>query len=416
MASYLARLAGAAALVLPLVFAAPTGHHIKVRNPEARDVEPNSYIVVYEKDVAAATIASHLQKVDSLIATRKRQFADGGLSATYAIGDFKGYALKADAATIKEIADSPEVAYVELDGKVYASYIKEEDLLPSDIGKRALTSQTGGPWGLGRVSHTSLVTTPYIYDTTAGSTSTVYVVDTGVYTAHSQFGGRATWGANFVSGSANTDENGHGTHCAGTIAGSTYGVAKSARIVGVKVLDASGSGTNSGVISGIQWVATNAGSNSVLSMSLGGSYSAALNTAVRSTISAGVTIVVAAGNSNANAANYSPASEPLAITVGATTSADARASFSNYGTLIDVFAPGVSVLSAWIGSTTATNTISGTSMATPHVAGLAAYLITLEGLSTPAAVQARIKALSTKGIVTNSLSTNADVAYNGNGA
>jgi len=236
-----------------------------------------------------------------------------------------------------------------------------------------------------------------------------------------QFGGRAIWGANFVSGSANTDENGHGTHCAGTVGGSTYGVSKQATLVAVKVLNAAGSGSNSGVISGIQWVATNAQSlgltsRSILSMSLGGSYSAALNSAVASTVSAGVTVVVAAGNNNKNAADYSPASAPNAITVGATSSTDARASFSNYGSLLDVFAPGVSVLSSWIGSTSATATISGTSMACPHVAGLAAYLIALEGLSTPASVVARIKALAVSGAVSSPGTGSPNLlANNGNG-
>lgn len=160
----------------------------------------------------------------------------------------------------------------------------------------------------------------------------------------------------------NTDGNGHGTHCAGTIAGSTYGVAKLAKVVAVKVLGANGSGSNSGVISGIQWVANNAPARSVLSMSLGGGYSSATNSAVRSAYSAGVTVVVAAGNDNANAANYSPASETTAITVGAIDSSDRRASFSNFGSVVDIFAPGVNILSSWIGSSTATNTISGTSM------------------------------------------------------
>ena len=215
----------------------------------------------------------------------------------------------------------------------------------------------------------------------------------------------------------NTDGNGHGTHCAGTVAGSTYGVAKAAKLVAVKVLGADGGGTTSGVISGIQWVGTNAPAKSVLSMSLGGGASSALNTAVRNTIAKGVTVVVAAGNDGANAANYSPASEPLAITVGAIDINDNRASFSNYGSVVDIFAPGVNVLSSWIGSNSATNTISGTSMACPHVAGLAAYLIALEGLSTPAAVQSRIKALGTSGKVISPGSGSPNlIAYNGNGA
>lgn len=284
-----------------------------------------------------------------------------------------------------------------------------------------MTTQTGAPWGLGRISHKNKGSTSYVYDTTGGQGTRVYVVDTGINTAHTQFGGRAVWGTNYISGSANTDENGHGTHCAGTVGGSTYGVAKKATLVAVKVLGADGSGSNSGVISGIQWVATNAKSlgltkKSVLSMSLGGGYSAATNNAVQSVISAGVTVVVAAGNENQNAANVSPASAPNAITVGATDRNDARASFSNFGSSVDIFAPGVSVLSSWIGSNSATNTISGTSMACPHVAGLAAYLIALEGLATPAAVTSRIKALGLTGLVTSPGSGSPNLlAYNGNG-
>jgi subtilisin family serine protease len=167
------------------------------------------------------------------------------------------------------------------------------------------------------------------------------------------------------------------------------------------------------VISGIQWVGTNAKAKSILSVSLGGPYSSAVNSAVKSTVNKGVTVIVAAGNDNDDAGNYSPASEPTAITVGAINAGDNRASFSNYGSVVDVFA---AVLSSWIGSTTATNTISGTSMATPHIAGLAAYLIALEGLSTPAAVQSRIKALATSGKIVDAKSANNLIGYNGNGA
>ncbi|KAH6711315.1 peptidase S8/S53 domain-containing protein [Leptodontidium sp. MPI-SDFR-AT-0119] len=397
MVSYLGRLAALAALVAPIVFAAPAPANLKIRNVDARDVVKDSYIVVYQKDISAAAFSTHVEEVKSL--TSKREV--GGIGATYDIGSFKGYQITADAATLGEIAASPDVAYIEKDQKVYAS---------------ALTSQTGATWGLGRISHRNQDSTTYIYDSTAGSGTTVYVVDTGILTTHTQFGGRATWGANFVD-SSNTDGNGHGTHCAGTIGGSTYGVAKAAKLVAVKVLDASGGGTTSGVISGIQWVGNNAPAQSVLSMSLGGAASSSLNTAVRNTIALGVTVVVAAGNNNANAANYSPASEPLAITVGAIDIDDNRASFSNYGSVVDIFAPGVNILSSWIGSNSATNTISGTSMACPHVAGLAAYLIALEGLTTPASVQSRIKALGTTGKVISPGSGSPNlVAYNGNGA
>ncbi|KAG4434068.1 Subtilisin-like protease 2 [Cadophora sp. M221] len=396
MVSYLGRLAALAALVAP-IFAAPAPANLKIRNVDARDVVKDSYIVVYQKDISAAAFSTHVEEVKSL--TSKREV--GGVGATYDIGNFKGYQITADAATLGEIAASPDVAYIEKDQKVYAS---------------ALTSQTGATWGLGRISHRNQDSTTYIYDSTAGSGTTVYVVDTGILTTHTQFGGRATFGANFID-SSNTDGNGHGTHCAGTIGGSTYGVAKAAKLVAVKVLDASGGGTTSGVISGIQWVGNNAAAKSVMSMSLGGAASSSLNTAIRNTIAKGVTVVVAAGNNNANAANYSPASEPLAITVGAIDINDNRASFSNFGSVVDIFAPGVNVLSSWIGSNSATNTISGTSMACPHVAGLAAYLIALEGLTTPASVQSRIKALGTTGKVISPGSGSPNlIAYNGNGA
>jgi len=397
MVSYLGRIAALAAFIVPAVFAAPAPVHLKIRNVEERDVVKDSYIVVYNKEVNATVFASHIAEMRTSLTKR----GVTGIGATYDIGNFKGYQVTADVAALAEIAASPDVAYIEKDARVYAS---------------ALTSQTGATWGLGRISHRNQDSTTYIYDTSAGSGATVFVVDTGIYTAHSQFGGRASFGANFVD-SSNTDGNGHGTHCAGTIGGSTYGVAKLAKLVAVKVLDASGSGSNSGVISGIQWVGNNAPARSVLSMSLGGGFSSAVNTAVRNTVASGVTVVVAAGNDGANASGYSPASEAAAITVGAIDINDNRASFSNFGSIVDVFAPGVNVLSSWIGSTTATNTISGTSMACPHVAGLAAYLIILEGISTPAAVQARIKALATpnKVISPGSGSPNL-IAYNGNGA
>jgi subtilisin family serine protease len=233
---------------------------------------------------------------------------------------------------------------------------------------------------------------------------TIYVIDTGVYAAHSEFGGRATVGANFISAESAADGNGHGTHCSGTAAGTTYGVAKRANIIGVKVLASDGRGANSGVLSGIDWAVSNAQANgrtgrSVISMSLGGGFSQASNNAVAEAVAAGIFTAVAAGNDGVNAANTSPASTPTAFTVGATDSTDTRGSFSNFGSVLDIFAPGVNVKSAWIGGTTTTRTISGTSMACPHVAGLAAYLIGLEGTRTPAALGARIQSLSNKNLV-----------------
>lgn len=229
---------------------------------------------------------------------------------------------------------------------------------------------------------------------------TAYIIDTGILLTHEQFAGRATFGATFTTDGKN-DGYGHGTHVAGTVAGSTYGIAKKAKLVSVKVLNASGSGTYAGVISGIQWTATDAvakgiAKKSVANMSLGGGKNQAVNDAVAAAVSAGVTFAIAAGNSYGDDAQYySPASEPTAITVGATDITDRMADFSNQGALVDIFGPGVSITSSWIGSDNkTTRSISGTSMATPHVVGVIALLLGSENLDSPAAVDARLKELA----------------------
>lgn len=207
---------------------------------------------------------------------------------------------------------------------------------------------------------------------------------------------------------------------AGTIGGTTYGVAKKTKLYAVKVLDSNGSGSNSGVIAGMNFVAQDAQSRNcpngtVANMSLGGGYSASTNSAAAAMVRAGVFLAVAAGNDGANAANYSPASEPTVCTVGATTSADAIAYYSNYGTVVDIFAPGTSITSAWIGSTTAKNTISGTSMATPHIAGLGAYLLTLLGKKSPAALCSYIASTANSGVISGIPSGTVNkLAFNGN--
>ncbi|OBZ79180.1 Cuticle-degrading protease [Grifola frondosa] len=296
---------------------------------------------------------------------------------------------------LKILRSSPDVDYIAEDGV---------------FSINAAVTQTNAPWGLARISqnaeladqNTNDLTFTYTYDSSAGSGVDIYVVDTGIFTGHSEFGGRAIWGATF-GGYADADGNGHGTHVSGTAAGSTYGVAKSAHLIAVKVLSDSGSGFVSDIVSGLSWVATQvqaSGRPSIATMSLGGGASTPLDNAVASLTSAGIHVTVAAGNSDTDAGSTSPARAPSANTIGATTIADARASFSNYGSVVDLWAPGQNVISAWIGSTTATNNISGgTSMATPHVAGLIATIISRDGNASPASISATLQSLSIKNTI-----------------
>ncbi|MFI1033071.1 S8 family peptidase [Streptomyces sp. NPDC020951] len=298
-----------------------------------------------------------------------------------------GYTATLSAAEARRLAADPAVAVVEQNQTVQVTD----------------TTQSSAPWGLDRVDQTSLpLSGTYTYPDTAGSGVTAYVIDTGVRITHSQISGRASYGYDAVDGDTTaSDGNGHGTHVATTIAGSTYGIAKKANIVAVRVLDNSGSGTTAGVIAGINWVTANHSGPSVANMSLGGGASTTLDTAVANSIASGVTYAVAAGNSAANASSYSPARVASAITVGATTSTDAKASYSNYGSILDIFAPGSSITAGWYTSDTATNTISGTSMATPHVAGAAAVYLAGHTSATPAQVATALTGGATTGVVTS---------------
>jgi aqualysin 1 len=250
------------------------------------------------------------------------------------------------------------------------------------------TTQTNATWGLDRIDHVSRpLNGTYVY-TSTGSGVNVYIIDTGIRTTHSQFAGRASVAIDTVNDGRNgLDCHGHGTHVSGTVGGSTYGVAKAVRLFSVRVLDCSGSGTTSGVIAGVDWVTAHHVSPAVANMSLGGGASTALDSAVRNSIASGVTYAIAAGNANVNVASSSPARVSQAITVGSSTSNDARSSFSNYGSIVDIFAPGSSITSAWLTSDTATNTLSGTSMATPHVAGVAARYLQYNRTASPATVR-----------------------------
>ena len=266
----------------------------------------------------------------------------------------------------------------------------------------AIVSQSPATWGLDRVDQRALpLDNTYTYNND-GSNVTVYIIDTGINFTHVDFGARATKGIDEVtSGGSAADCNGHGTHVSGTVGGTTYGIAKNVKLVAVRVLNCQGSGTTSGVIAGIDWVTANRVLPAAANMSLGGGFSATLNQAVARSVAAGITFAVAAGNSTANACNSSPSSEPSAITVGATTSSDGFASFSNFGSCVDISAPGVSITSDWYSSNTATNTISGTSMASPHVAGAAALYLSANPTATPADVANALTSNATSGAITS---------------
>lgn len=267
------------------------------------------------------------------------------------------------------------------------------------------TYNVGSIWGLDRLDSRTKTFNQQLGVPATGAGVTVYVIDTGIRVTHEQFqktvgGSRASWGWSAVG--ETTDGNGHGTHCAGTIGGKSTGVAREANLVAVQVLSSSGSGSTSGCIAGVNWVANNAVKPAVASMSLGGSLSSTFNSAVQNAVNVkGIPFAIAAGNSDGDACKYSPASAPDAITVGATTNGDAIASYSNWGTCVDINAPGSSIYSSWIGSDSAYNTISGTSMATPHVAGVTALYMQLHPLALPAKVIKDLKCWATANALTN---------------
>ncbi|MFJ6931855.1 S8 family peptidase [Streptomyces nigra] len=366
-------LAAGLVTALPAV-AAPEG---RVQYAGAANAVADSYIVTLKADQARSGSKSARALVERYGA---------GIERTYRKA-LNGYEVEASEAEARRLAADPAVASV-----VQNRTFHVEGTQPSPPS-----------WGLDRIDQKNLpLNSSYTYPDSAGQGVTAYVIDTGVRITHSDFGGRASYGYDAIDNDNTAqDGHGHGTHVAGTVAGSSYGVAKKAKIVGVRVLNNSGSGTTAQVVAGIDWVAQNAVKPAVANMSLGGGADSALDTAVRNAIASGVTFAVAAGNESTDASTRSPARVAEAITVGATTSTDARASYSNYGSALDLFAPGSSITSAWNSGDSATNTISGTSMATPHVAGAAALYLADNPTATPAQVASALTAAATSGVVTS---------------
>ena len=376
-------LAATAATIAALALTAGTGmasaddtQQVPVVAAEGAEVVSDQYIVVMRPGANA-------------VANRIAAAADARRNGAQVLNEYSA-ALQGFAAKL------PQRALDALRGNQNIEYIEADQIMRANVTQSPVT------WGLDRIDQRTLpLSNSYTY-TVTGAGVTAYIIDTGVRFSHNEFGGRAVSGFDAIDGGSADDCNGHGTHVAGTVGGTLYGVAKAVNVVGVRVLNCRGSGTNSQVIAGVDWVTGDhsAGERAVANMSLGGSASNALDNAVRASIADGVTYAIAAGNSNRSACNQSPARVAEAITVGATTKTDARSSFSNKGTCLDMFAPGSSIKSAWKTNDSATNVISGTSMAAPHVAGAAALQLQTAALS-PMALRDLLVSQATVGAVGN---------------
>lgn len=350
------------------------------------DVIDGEYIVVLHKN---ADLHTHLNKMSAFV-------SDVNIMHKYTIGSFKGYAVRDFyKGNLAALLQSPDVAYISPNQMAYSIACHEA---------------RSDSWGLQRTSlkgalpgNPPITQIPYKWaDNACGAGIEAHVIDTGIYTEHNDFGGRAVFGADFV-GEGPGDGNGHGTHVASTLGGTNYGVARcTPKIVAVKVLSRGGSGSFAGVIAGVEYSAEAARQSKVVAnMSLGGGRNQALNDACTAAVQGGLLLVVAAGNDNRDAANYSPASADRVWTIGSTDSNDSRSSFSNWGTTVDIFAPGGQITAAWIGGPTATRTISGTSMASPHAAGVATKYWSANPSVGPEDVMRALESQSNQGVVNN---------------
>lgn len=372
----LVMLAGVLAGTMVVLSAQAPPQKVSVLNEGSPKAIPGQYIVVFKQYTAQGVSRTKVVRQDVLAAQEMVKKLDGRILFTYTSA-LVGFSAKLPPKALEAVRAMPGVAYIEADQKITLD-----------------TIETNPPAGLDRIDRRLLpLNNTYTYSET-GLNVNAYVIDTGIRVTHTEFGGRATGAFTAINdGNGTNDCQGHGTHVAGTIGGATFGVAKQVNLLAVRVLDCTGSGTVAGVVSGVDFVTTNAVHPAVANMSLGGPQSTALDTAVTNSIATGVTYAVAAGNSGANACGFSPADVATAITVGATDPTnDTEAGFSNFGPCVRLFGPGVNILSAGIASDTATNILSGTSQATPHVSGVAARFLQNNPLATPAAVFAAIHA------------------------
>jgi len=352
----------AAAGFAPVANAGPPGR--------TKDAAVKTYIIKTRTTSAAKGLAVDVDAAGGQIKNRYKRV-------------YPGFSAELTADQVKDLKSDPTVESITADGTVHST-----------------TTQTSPTWGLDRIDQRATAGNDQYRYISTGAGVTAYIVDTGIRLSHSEFRGSAVSGHDFVDDDADaSDCDGHGTHVAGTVGGATYGVAKGVSLVGVRVLDCQGSGSFSDVIAGIDWVVAHHSGPSVLSMSLGGGIYEALDQAVAAASAAGVTVVVAAGNEDDDACYSSPARAKSAITVGATGESDNRAWFSNWGSCVDIFAPGTEVKSSWASSDTATYTIDGTSMATPHVTGIASRYLQRHPSATPSQVAAALRAAATRGVV-----------------
>lgn len=375
---------------------------------------PGEYIIVYKDDTTVEQIHSHYTSMESSGIVIKHK---------YSIGSFKGFSASLTDVLVSALQDNPLVKYIEVNAII-------------SINTCPHSQSPVGNWGLSRLSFPGDTAKNkklpqdhnILYYTYNGTGVNIYMLDTGIYLGHNDFGGRAIWGANFIPGSPDTDENGHGTHCSGIAGGTTYGVAKNATLIAVKVLNINGSGDSGKAISGIQWAMNDnsTGKPKVISMSLSGGFNQAFNDSITAAVSAGIVFAAAAGNNAADACNYTPSSATAALTVAATERKttgfftvyenDYQASYSNYGTCVDLFAFGSNIISAWIGSPTASKSVSGTSMATPFVAGSAAVILEQNPTYTPDQVRTSLLTSAQSNLVKSVTSgTPNKLLYNGCG-